>query len=55
VRRACDLGIRSILPADLGLIYVLNAMKQKGELPKNLVIKSSVTLAVANPATARIF
>ena len=55
VRRACDLGIRSILPADLGLIWVLDAMKQKGELPKNLVIKSSVTLAVANPATARIF
>src|SRR5579872_3437296 len=55
VRRACDLGIRSILPADLGLIYVLNEMKKKGELPKNLVIKSSVTLAVANPATARIF
>ncbi len=44
VRRACDLGIRSILPADLGLIYVLNEMKKKGELPKNLVIKSSVTL-----------
>jgi len=55
VRRACDLGIRSILPADLGLIWVLDAMKQKGELPKNLVIKSSVTLAVANPATARIY
>jgi hypothetical protein len=55
VRRACDLGIRSILPADLGLIWVLDAMKQKGELPKDLVIKSSVTLAVANPATARIY
>jgi len=55
VRRACDLGIRSILPADLGLIWVLNAMKQKGEFPKNLIIKSSVTLAVANPATARIY
>ena len=49
VRRACDLGIRSILPADLGLIWVLDAMKQKGELPKNLVIKSSVTLPAANP------
>ena len=45
VRRACDLGIRSVLPADLGLIWVLNEMKKKGELPKNLVIKSSVTLA----------
>src|SRR5579875_1387433 len=55
VKRACDLGIRSILPADLGLIWVLNEMKRKGELPKNLVIKSSVTLPAANPATARLF
>jgi hypothetical protein len=55
VRRACDLGIRSILPGDLGLIWVLNEMKAKGELPKNLVIKSSVTLPAANPATAKIF
>ena len=54
VRRACDLGIRSILPADLGLIWVLHQMKQKGELPKNLVIKSSVTLPAANPATAKL-
>ena len=55
VKRACDLGIRSVLPADLGLIWVLNEMKKKGELPKNLVIKSSVTLPAANPATARLF
>jgi len=55
VRRACELGIRSVLPADLGLIWVLNEMKKKGELPKNLVIKSSVTLPAANPATAKIF
>ncbi|MGH9397342.1 MAG: hypothetical protein ACRD18_10900 [Terriglobia bacterium] len=55
VKRACELGIRSVLPADLGLIWVLNEMKKDGELPKNLVIKSSVTLPAANPATARIF
>jgi len=55
VKRACDLGIRSVLPADLGLIWVLNEMKKKGELPKNLVIKSSVTLPAANPATAKLF
>ena len=54
-RRACDLGIRSLLPADLGLIWVLNEMKQKGALPKNLVLKSSVTLPAANPATAKLF
>src|SRR3989304_4203093 len=55
VRRACDLGIRSVLPADLGLIWVLNEMKKKGELPKNLVLNSSVTLPASNPATARLF
>ncbi len=55
VRWACELGIRSVLPADLGLIWVLNEMKKKGELPRNLVIKSSVTLPAANPATAKIF
>ena len=55
VKWACELGIRSVLPADLGLIWTLNEMKKKGELPKNLVIKSSVTLPAANPATARLF
>ncbi len=55
VRRACELGIRSVLPADIGLIWVLNEMKRKGELPKNLILKSSVTLPAANPATARLF
>ncbi len=55
VRRACELGIRSVLPGDLGLIWVINEMKKKGELPRNLVVKSSVTLAAANPATARLF
>lgn len=55
VKRACELGIRSVLPADLGLIWVLNEMKKSGQLPKNLVIKSSVTLPAANPATARLF
>ena len=55
VRRACELGIRSVLPADLGLIWVLHEMRRKGELPRNLVIKSSVTLPAANPATAKLF
>ncbi|HEV2348809.1 MAG TPA: U32 family peptidase [Terriglobia bacterium] len=55
VRRACELGIRSVLPADIGLIWVLNEMKKGGDLPKNLVLKSSVTLPAANPATAKLF
>jgi hypothetical protein len=55
VRRACDLGIRSVLPADLGLIWVINEMKKAGELPRSLIVKSSVTLPAANPATAKLF
>ncbi len=55
VKRATDLGIRSILPADLGLIWVLGEMKKKGELPKNLVIKSSVAMPPSNPATAKLY
>lgn len=55
VKRATDLGIRSVLPADLGLIWVLNEMKKKGELPKNLVLKSSVAMPASNPATAKLF
>jgi hypothetical protein len=30
-------------------------LRKTGELPKDLVVKSSVSLAAANPATARIF
>lgn len=55
VKRATDLGIRSILPADVGLIWVLGEMKKKGELPKNLVIKSSVAMPPSNPATAKLY
>jgi hypothetical protein len=54
VRYACDLGIRSVLVGDLGLVAVLTAMKAAGELPPNLVLKSSVTLPVGNPALARL-
>lgn len=54
VRRACGLGLRSVLVADLGLLWVLDALRSSGELPKDLVIKVSVALPVANPATARV-
>lgn len=55
VKHACDLGIRSVLVADVGLIWILAEMKKKGELPKRLILKSSVTLPAPNPATGRIY
>jgi hypothetical protein len=54
VRHGCDLGLRSVLVADLGQLSVLARMKQSGDLPEDLVLKVSVSLPVANPATARV-
>jgi peptidase U32-like protein len=54
VRHAAELGIRSILVGDVGQLHVLGRMKAAGDLPADFVIKISVTLAAANPATARV-
>jgi hypothetical protein len=54
VRHAADLGVRSVLVADLGQLMVLGRMKASGDLPADFVLKVSVTLAAANPATARL-
>jgi hypothetical protein len=53
VRRGLRLGIRSFLVADLGVLATLGAMRAAGELPPDLLLKTSVLLPCANPATAR--
>jgi hypothetical protein len=53
VRRGLALGVRSFLVADLGVLATLGNMKRAGELPETLVLKTSVLLPCANPATAR--
>jgi hypothetical protein len=53
IRRACALGIRSVLVADEGLLWLVNEMKKAGELPANLVIKVSVLMGAANPVSVR--
>lgn len=54
VLHGVTLGLRSILVADLGQLQVFGKMKQSGDLPPDFVLKISVTLAAANPATARL-
>jgi hypothetical protein len=54
VKRACSLGIRSVLVADEGLLWVINEMKKAGELPAELVQKVSVQMGAANPASIRL-
>ena len=54
VRHACALGLRSILVGDVGHLMVLGKMRAKGDLPEDLVLKTSVTVPAANPAAARV-
>jgi len=54
VRRGLRLGIRSFLVADLGVLATLGAMRTAGDLPPELLLKTSVLLPCANPETARV-
>jgi hypothetical protein len=54
VRRAADLGVRSVLVSDLGLLSVVGRLRTAGELPADLTVKVSVMLPAANPATAEV-
>lgn len=54
IRRAADLGVRSVLIADLGVLSVFGQLKQRGDLPADMQAKISVMLPVANPAAARV-
>src|SRR5438876_194623 len=53
-RRAAAHGFRSVLIADLGVLAALDAMRQSGELPRDMQAKISVMLPVANPSSARV-
>ncbi len=54
IKRACSLGIRSVLVADEGLLWVVNEMKKVGELPAELVLKVSVQMGASNPISIRL-
>ena len=54
IARGCELGMRSVLVSDTGTLQVVSKMRETGELPRNLVIKTSVMMAPCNPAGAKI-
>ena len=53
VLRGVSLGLRGVLVADAGLLWVLRDLKEKGELPEDLVVKVSVQLSAANAAALK--
>jgi hypothetical protein len=54
VKRAVRLGITSILVSDIGVLTVLGRMRSAGELPAELILKTSVMMAPTNPVSARV-
>ncbi|WP_117209533.1 U32 family peptidase [Allorhizocola rhizosphaerae] len=54
IRRAADLGVRSVLVSDLGVLSVFGQLRERGALPAEMQAKVSVTLPSANPAAARV-
>lgn len=49
VERAVQLGLRSVLVADEGLLWLVDQARQRGLLPRDLVVKASALLGAANP------
>jgi hypothetical protein len=54
IRRAADLGVRSVLVADIGVLSVFGQLRTSGALPADMRAKVSVMLPAANPAAARV-
>ena len=52
---ACDLGLRCVLVADLGLMMLIKQLKEYGDLPLDLKIKTSAVMPSSNPASAKVF
>ncbi len=54
VIRGCELGLRSVLVADEGQLWLVKELKKAGELPADLVVKISVQLGAANPISVKL-
>jgi Peptidase family U32 len=54
VKRAARLGIRSVLLADEGALWVADEMRRAGELPAAMQFKISVMMGSANPAAIKV-
>ena len=52
VKRAVRLGLRSVLVSDIGILQLIGKARSEGDLPPDLIIKTSVMMAPTNPASA---
>lgn len=54
VMHASELGIRSVLAADEGLVWLIDQARRRSLLPADLVVKVSAMLGAANPVAIRL-
>jgi len=54
IERCIQLGFRAYLVWDEGVLSLLNAMKQNGDLPQDLLFKASIYAGHANPAGVKL-
>ena len=54
LERCLDAGIRGFLVADEGLMWLVNNLRDKGVIPKDVIFKVSVFAGHANPAGAKV-
>ena len=52
--RGVEAGIRSILVADEGLLWLVDKARRRGVLPADLVVKGSAVLGVGNPLGVKL-
>jgi hypothetical protein len=55
IRRVAELGVRSVLIGDVGLLASFGQLRAAGELPDDMRAKTSVMLVTANSATAAVY
>ena len=54
VERAVDLGVRTVLVADEGVLWAAHTLRERGDLPSDLQLKVSAMASPANPAALRV-
>ena len=54
VKRAVNLGCRSFLLYDEGLLWILNEMRKQGEIPSSMKYKVSAHTGHGNPCSAKL-
>lgn len=54
ILRGIELGVKGFVFYDEGLLYVMNQMRENGDIPKDIYFKTSAHCGYANPTSIRL-